>query len=319
MAEKNRTHWANMEEAGLYWLMRLAFSIYTFFGPTIFRCILYPVVTYYFLVNRDARAASLDYLSHVEKFSLGQLLESGWRQSYYHFLAFSESIIDKLSAWNNRISLADVVIHGRDEIQSRLEQNKGGMIIGSHLGNVEVCRALVSINENTRINIMVHTKHAKNFNRLLRDVSVVQNVSLLQVTEISPAVAISLDHKIKSGEFVFIVGDRIPVRNNGRTQEVSFLGENASFSQGPYILASLLKCPIYTLFCLKESGTYHLYFEHFSEKIHLPRKDREHALREYVQRFADRLQKYCMMAPLQWFNFYFFWSTPVEPEQKPSS
>jgi predicted LPLAT superfamily acyltransferase len=40
----------------------------------------------------------------------------------------------------------------------------------------------------------------------------------------------------------------------------------------------------------------------------LPRKDREAALREHVQRYVERLEHYCRLQPDNWFNFYDFWS-----------
>jgi predicted LPLAT superfamily acyltransferase len=39
--------------------------------------------------------------------------------------------------------------------------------------------------------------------------------------------------------------------------------------------------------------------------------DRERALRVHVQRYAHRLQEYCLSNPYQWFNFYDFWSAGI--------
>jgi predicted LPLAT superfamily acyltransferase len=41
------------------------------------------------------------------------------------------------------------------------------MLVGAHLGNLEVCRALAEIGEKVTMNVLVHTKHAEQFNRLL--------------------------------------------------------------------------------------------------------------------------------------------------------
>ena len=314
MADKNQNHWANVEEVGMYWLMRFMFGLYTLGGRFIFLIILYPVVSYYFLTNKQARSASKEFLQQVEAYSSGKAIKASFVQSYRHFLQFAESMVDKLSAWNNKLNIEDVVIHGREGIVEQLERQEGGMILGSHLGNVEVCRALATINKHAKLNILVHTKHAQNFNRLLKDVSNNETVELIQVTDVGPSLAITLDERISRGEFIFIVGDRIPV-NNGRTLKATFLGKQADFAQGPFILAALMKCPVYTLFCIKQKGVYQLYFEHFSDRIKLPRKSREAALSEYIQEFANRLEKYSLLAPLQWFNFYHYWQNTAEKEQ----
>lgn len=41
--------------------------------------------------------------------------------------------------------------------------------------------------------------------------------------------------------------------------------------------------------------------------MRLPRKNREQAIVQTIQRYAERLQHYCLKAPLQWFNFFDFW------------
>jgi predicted LPLAT superfamily acyltransferase len=79
------------------------------------------------------------------------------------------------------------------------------------------------------------------------------------------------------------------------------------FPQGPFILATLLKCPVYTLFCLKQQGRQVIYFDHFSDMLTFPRKTREQVLQQTIQRYAERLEHYCLMEPLQWFNFFDFW------------
>nr|MBF4405801.1 glycosyltransferase family 2 protein [Vibrio anguillarum] len=48
--------------------------------------------------------------------------------------------------------------------------------------------------------------------------------------------------------------------------------------------------------------------EHFSDNIDLPRKERQAALAQVVQRYADRLEHYTLQAPLQWYNFFNFWT-----------
>jgi predicted LPLAT superfamily acyltransferase len=79
------------------------------------------------------------------------------------------------------------------------------------------------------------------------------------------------------------------------------------FPQGPFILAALLKCPVYTLFCLKQNARHVIYFEHFSDELNFPRKNRNQALQQTIQRYTQRLEHYCLLEPWQWFNFFDFW------------
>ncbi|HET7594731.1 MAG TPA: acyltransferase, partial [Stellaceae bacterium] len=83
--------------------------------------------------------------------------------------------------------------------------------------------------------------------------------------------------------------------------------------QGPYVLAHLLGCPVYLMFCLREGGRYRVYFERFADRIELPRRGKEAALADLAARYARRLEAYCLRDPFQWYNFFDFWAEARAP------
>src|SRR5262249_57318797 len=125
-----------------------------------------------------------------------------------------------------------------------------------------------------------------------------------------PQTAIELKECVERGEWLAIAGDRTPVHRQSRTCRVPFLGGEASFPVGPYILAALMGCPVYLMFCLREGSRHTVHFERLADSVSLPRYDRERGLRELAARYAQRLEHYCLLAPLQWYNFYDFWTDP---------
>jgi len=301
-------HWAAMEERGVLWGMRFLLGVYLLFGRPAFRLLLYPVVGYYFVVNRQARAASQDYLRRLHRFAPRLGLDSRLSHSYRHFLSFAECLLDKIVVWLGRFDTDTVTFHHRDRFLELLERGQGGVIVTAHLGNLEVCRALADFRKGLRLNILVHTKHAEKFNRLLASVDKSRNMTLIQVTDIDPTTAILLQEKVRRGEFVVLVGDRIPIGSPERVVRLPFLGQPAPFPQGPWLLAHLLQCPVFTLFCYRNGG-YHIHFDPLYDRVRLPRgRDaRQAAIAECARAFVDRLQGHCLRAPLQWFNFYPFW------------
>jgi predicted LPLAT superfamily acyltransferase len=305
-------HWAQLEETSFIWGMQFLLNVYRIFGRRVLQFFLYPVVTYYWLVNSSGRQASLQYLQKVSAYLSEQgLPKEDLRGSYYdsykHFLSFSNAIIDKLAALSGSITLDDIEYKGREAIVENLSQGRGLLILGSHLGNMEVLRAIAGLRKDVTLNVLVHTKHAVKFNALLNRNATTNRVNLMQVTDTNAATAMMLQDKIDAGELVVIAADRIPVTGQNRVSSAVFLGYPALFPQGPFILASLLKCPVYTLFCLKHQHRHSIYFDCFSDRLTLPRQHRETNLQKYVQDYADRLQHYCLKEPLQWFNFYDFW------------
>lgn len=304
---KSSIHWAQMEERGVIWGMRFLLGTYLLFGRKVLQVFLYPVVVYYWLINRTARQASQAYLNRLAVFAPNLKLTGGLSGSYLHFISFANSMIDKLAAWSGTLSQSDVVYYGRDALLLEIKNGRGVLLLGAHLGNLEVCRTIAELDNTPPINVLVHTKHAQKFNQLLRQTNTKSALNLIQVTEITAATAQMLSDKIDAGELVIMAADRTPVHNQRRVSKVSFLGGEAMFPQGPVILASLLKCPVYTLLCLKQQDKFAVYIEPFSESIRLPRKNRDQLMQQITQRYANHLQAYCLKEPLQWFNFFDFW------------
>ncbi len=300
-------HWSQLEENGVVWGMQILLKLYLLLGRQVLQIFLYPVVSYYWLINKRGRAASLQYLQRVSVYLSDNQLQSTAFTSYRHFISFANSLIDKLAAWSGSISLDEVEYHNREMIINHIEKSQGLFIFGSHLGNLEVCQVISSLRKNVMVNVLLHTKHAEKFNALLKSYSDLEGLNLIQVTDMNAATAMMLQDKIEAGELIVVAVDRTPVTKGGRVVEVDFLGYPALFPQGPFILASLLKCPVYTLFCLREKNKLAIYFDHFSDGLNFPRKQRESTLQKCVQDYANILQRYCLQAPLQWFNFYDFW------------
>jgi predicted LPLAT superfamily acyltransferase len=128
----------------------------------------------------------------------------------------------------------------------------------------------------------------------------------MEVTDMGAATAVALNERVSAGEFVVIAGDRIPVQAS-KTVQVDFLGHLAPFPVGPYVLAALLKCPLYLLGCFHEGDGYTIHFECLAERVELPRNGREAALTAFARKYAEQVTALLKRAPYDWFNFFPFW------------
>lgn len=296
--------------------MRFLLLIRRVFGRRGFRLLLYPTMAYYYLSKRDARAASKEYLQQIEPY-----LNADKRRglsSFNHFLMFGEILMDKLLVWMGKILRDDVEFETPGTIREIETERKGGIIIVSHVGNFEVCSALANQIPDLNLTILIYTRHAQKFNKLMKRVSGSTDVEIMQVTDISPITAMQLSERINAGGYVVIAGDRTPVTGQKWISRVRFLGREAPMPQGAFVLAGLLKCPVYLMFCLKHQGRYHIYVELFARQLEFGnRKKRRQTLDAAIQKFALRLEHYCLMEPLQWFNFFPYWddapSTDADP------
>jgi predicted LPLAT superfamily acyltransferase len=131
----------------------------------------------------------------------------------------------------------------------------------------------------------------------------------IQVDTLGPESVIRMQSKIESGEWIATMADRTSVAHADRSVSCDFLGAPAQFPEGPFILASLLSCPVYQLFCLRKDGVYSVYLEKIADPLELPRATRQEALQKVVKRYAARLEEHCLASPYQWYNFFDFWQT----------
>jgi predicted LPLAT superfamily acyltransferase len=301
-------HWAAINEVSFVGGMRLLFWICRVFGRWPFRVVLYPVLAWYVLTKPVARRASSVYLARVGAYAR---VPVGLLGVLCHFGAFAENILDKMLLWGGLFNTSKVQFFGLEPMLRLIEARQGALLVCSHLGNLELCRVLSHQRAGLKLTVLVHTRHAKAFNQMLARIDPRSELNLVQVTEMTPATAIMLSERIAQGEFVVIAGDRIPVSPNPRVAPANFLGRQAAFPVGPYVLASILQCPIYLLFSMRRGAGHEVHFEQLCESVKLPRKGRDAALADLAARYAARLEHYCVRAPLEWFNFYDFWHLPV--------
>lgn len=311
-------HWASLGEHTFVAGIKLMFWVYRVMGRLPFRLCLYPVVTYYWATRGDARRASLDYLQKLET-ATGSLGHApGWRDTLLHFLAFADAILDKLLAVSGSITQASLRTEGEQGLLALAAAGRGAVIVTGHIGCMELCRISAERHRGVRLNVLVHTRHAERFNRILQQLHPDSEVRFIQVTEVNPATAMLLADKVAQGEFVAIAGDRVPVRQS-MAVPARFLGHEAQWPVGPYVLAALLKCPLYAMACVREGGAqaggsgYVLRVHCLAEQVALPRNARREALAAQAQQFAGWLEVLLARAPLAWFNFFPFWAQAIPP------
>jgi predicted LPLAT superfamily acyltransferase len=298
-----KPHWAQLFERGSLWGLRFSALVFRRLGRRGCLVMLAPVVLYFFMTGRAQRTASRDYLARV----LGR--RPGWFDGFRHFMDFAERALDNLAAWIGATPAGALDLAEAEALQRIAADPQGGLLVVSHHGNPELVRALVDNGLRERLSVLVHTRHAENYNRILSEFRPEAASRLIQVTEIGPDTAIHLKTCVERGEWVAIAADRIPVLSRGRVSRVPFLGAPAAFSHGPWLLAALLECPVYLLFCRRTGpGRWQVSLDRFADRIVLPRGNRDGALTACIERYAERLATECRKAPRQWYNFFDFWA-----------
>lgn len=291
--------------------MKMLLSIYRILGRWAFNLLLFPVVTYFVLTAGAARRSSRQYLLRVKGMAaVRQIPHLEKLTTFQHFMSFGDAILDKGAMWAQAFEEQQIEFSDPRSYDNFIADNRGSLFIGSHLGNLEVLRAYGEITQNMLVNALVYTGHSKKFAQILKQANPQATEHMIEVDSLGPESVLMLKERLAQGEHVAMVADRTSVHHEERSIRSKFLGHPAPFPEGPFVIAHLLSCPVYLLFCLKQRGAYRIFLEKFADPLELPRSNRQDALEQAVDRYARRLEHYCLLAPLQWFNFYDFWQRP---------
>lgn len=316
LCRSTNAHWAKQAEVKGMWGMRFMLAVWRLLGRRAFSLLLWPVVGVYWLSAAAPRRASRQWLARVrQQLVLRRQAIPPYLNSYRHFLRFGHAMLDKVAGWRGELKLGrDIVFAPGAEEALNSASTQGKLLLASHLGDVEACRALAQRQGGKVVNALVFSENAQRFKQVMEEMAPQAGINLLPVNDIGPETAMLLKDKLDRGEWVAIVGDRIAVNpqrgGDWRVSWSSFMGQPAPFPQGPFILAALLRCPVLLIFALQREGKLHIHCEAFADPLPLPRAERQQALQLAIDRYAARLEHFALMSPLDWFNFFDFWRLP---------
>ena len=113
---------------------------------------------------------------------------------------------------------------------------------------------------------------------------------------------------LNKNEYVCFQGDRY--LNKEKLLTCPFMGKEAFFPAGPFLLASRMKVPVVFYFAMRESyRTYRFHFMVAKPVVRSKEKKAEQALlKQYTATLEEIMQRY----PEQWFNYYPFWAPPTQ-------
>ena len=307
-------HWSTTPERRGMWGLRLLWLLYRIGGRPLFALIGTPVAFIFRLTGTRAREASDRFLERVaerrEALGLAPRPVSG----HAHFGAFAPGRLDRLAAWAGDLKLARDVDFADEESRRLLceptPDGRGRLVLVSHLGVAEATRALAQHDRAVPVWALMFDRHAPRFKAMLEAVAPDASRHVIAVDRLGVETASMLQDAIERGEWVAVAADRTPndaLTRGDRSVTADFLGREAPFPAGPFILASLLKCGVVTLFAVREGNRILIKCEPFADEVKLPRRGREAELSRLASLWAQRLEAEALEHPAQWFNFYDFW------------
>ena len=289
--------WVDRPERSNTHVIRFIAWVALTLGRPVARLLLYPICLYFLAFSIRARSASSQYLSRV----LGR--KAGLSDSFRQYHTFASILLDRVFLLNDQFSKFDVSIHGVEIIDEMVARGQGCIVLGAHLGSFEIGRSTGQA-RGQKVSMVMYEENARKVGAVLEAINPDLHMEIIALGRVDSI--LNVEAALARGEIVGMLADR--TLRSGGSVSCHFLGEQARFPTGPMRIATMLNRPLALMFGLYRGGNrYEIHIERLAEPKRSSGRECDPIIEQIVQRYAERLEYYCRLAPYNWFNFYDFW------------
>jgi predicted LPLAT superfamily acyltransferase len=297
-SEKINSDWKTQGERGNMFVLRLITWIALHLGRRVARCILVPVVAYFFISSPRARRASVKFLSRIPNQA------HGLKAVFQHLYVFATVTLDRVYLLNGRLNLFDIDIKDDNNMALGTAASGAGLfLMGAHFGSFESVRSIARDYPSLKMVLLMYEENARNIKQLLSAINPDAEQEIISLGQ--PRAMLQVKEQINEGALIGVLADRsLDAMGNAR---VNFLGIDANFPTGPFRMAAMLQHPVYFMTGVFEGGNrYTVHLEPIAD-FSMPVENKETAVNQAILRYVEILEKHCENAPYNWFNYFDFW------------
>jgi predicted LPLAT superfamily acyltransferase len=286
--------WTAKAERGSAWLIALLVWLARTGGRSLGRGLLVPITSYFVLTDRVARRASADFLRTV------QGRPARLPEVFRHLYTFGTTLLDRVYMAAGDFDRFEVEIVGLDIVDRLLAQGKGCVLLGSHLGSFDLMMLAQRAMDGRSISIMMRQDPRA---RLRRIAGIAEGPNLIQTGR--PDSYLKAHAALERGELVALLADRVD--GEAASLATVFFGRPIALPLAPHVLAARSEAPVVMCFGLHERrNRYRIEFVEFGAAA--PKDARGKDFQPVLDRYAGLLQLFARRYPLNWFNFYPYWT-----------
>lgn len=269
------------------------------FGPWLFAWVSRIIAAGYFLLSKNVK----------ESRRLYRLLYPGKSGLYHNYCAFRQYQNFTTIHYDRFLAAHGQATSFQSEGWEKLEsvvQQKGAILLMSHLGNWEIAAHLLQQQEQKqKLLLYMGVKEKEGVEALQKEHLQDSGVKIIGVEKDggSPFDAVEGIRFLQDGGLVSMTGDII-WRDDQRQRDVDFLGARASIPEAPYIFALVSGAPIFCFFSFRTGKNNYRFI--LSDPIYInneKRKERDAHIQAAAQRYADLLEQQLVAHPLEWYHF----------------
>ena len=226
-------------------------------------------------------------------------LRAAW-STYINHCLFSQIVIDRFAVFAGK--RFKVEIEGYEQFLRLEKQEKGFLIFSSHVGCYEVAGYTLT-SKLKRFNALVYGGEKAFIMEGRQEVLGLHNIRMVPVRDDMTHLFL-INEAIDNNEIVSMPADRIV--GSAKSVTSCFMGATARFPLGPLSIATIKGLDALAVNVVKvASKHYKVFVAPLSYDKKAPRREQMQQLsNSYVAELETIVRQY----PLQWFNFYDFWS-----------
>jgi len=254
------------------------------------------VAFYYFLFSSSSK-----YIHACFK-KLGYSKWQATRGVYRNYYLFGQTLIDKIVVMSGLKVPYTFEFEGEHFIEEIMAGGKGGILISAHIGNYELAGYYFK-RLPVKVNIVMVDNEQQQIKEYLESVMNDRKMSIITIKDDMSHVY-EISSALKNNELIALHADRFVA--GSKTVCGKFLGEDALFPMGPFVLATTFKVPVSYVFCAKDTS------RHYHLSATPPRSytaNKQVAIPEALNDYIAELEKKVKQYPEQWFNYYNFWAS----------
>ena len=228
-------------------------------------------------------------------------------RSYYRF---GQVLIDKTAISIGLKERYNFRFDNYEEFLNILNSGDGVVIMSAHIGNWESGAPFFD-DYGKKINIVLYDAEYEKIKEVIERNRESIDYKIIAINREDISHIFKIREALAAGEYLCFQGDRVVVDEgkSGSGKSITaekvfirnFMGREALFPSGPFLLASRLKVPVVFYFAMRERNkSYRFYF--YSVDTTTP-KSEEELLDAYLEKLTEIVRRY----PEQWFNYYKFW------------
>ena len=255
------------------------------------------VTLYYLLFSYKSTKSTFTYFHKRLNYSI---IKSVYKV-YINYNLLGQTLIDKVVIMSGIPNKFTFNLDGIDNLHHIAALKKGGLLLTAHIGNWETARHL--LNEiDARINVVIFDGEDEGIKEYMESV-VGKSVLNLIIIKDDMSHIFEISNAFLNDELVCMPADRF--LENNKTITMKFLGADARFPLGPFMLAAKFQVPVSFVYGMKES-TFHYHF--FASKVkEYPDLEQDAIVKQMMLDFVDDMECKVKAYPEQWYNYYDFW------------